>query len=165
MLEEKPQISEEVKVIPWWAVLLAAIPLLGFPVLSLTVLFPRAPNPPPFPLQVFLAVLGGGIIATLILLVGYVSRDARRRKMNVALWVLLVIFIPNAIGFILYFLLRQPLMMKCPQCGTPVNLGFNYCPACKYSLRPTCPKCAQVVRPDDVYCPHCACQLKGESAV
>jgi hypothetical protein len=53
-----------------------------------------------------------------VLLIGYVNGDARRRGMRYVLWTLLAIFIPNAIGIILYFVLRDPLMRVCQQCGT-----------------------------------------------
>lgn len=159
MTEEKPQISQEVRLIPWWAMALAFVPLAGFPMLSLMVLFPRQLNPPPLAFQIFVSAMGGSILAALILLVGYVNRDAKRRGMNVALWTILVIFVPNAIGFIIYFLLRQPLMIKCPQCATTVNPSFNYCPKCKYGLRPTCPQCQHAVNPGDKFCAYCAREL------
>jgi predicted amidophosphoribosyltransferase len=95
------------------------------------------------------------------LLLGYVIRDARRRRMNSAVWAVLVLLIPNAIGFIIYFLLRQPLLVKCPQCPAQVHPNFNYCPQCKYNLHPACPKCAHVVQAGDAFCPHCAYELKG----
>ena len=45
-----------------------------------------------------------------VLLVGaYVNADARRRGMRYVLWTLLAILIPNAIGIILYFVLRDAL--------------------------------------------------------
>jgi predicted amidophosphoribosyltransferase len=101
----------------------------------------------------------GAIVAFLALLVGYVNRDAKRRGMNVALWTLLVIFVPNAIGFILYFLLRHPLMVTCPQCGTSLNASFNYCSRCRYNLRPTCPECKRPITPGDKFCAYCAREL------
>ena len=58
-------------------------------------------------------------LAIVILMIGYVNADSKRRGMNSLLWTLLVIFIPKALGFIAYFLLRKPLMMPCPKCRTP----------------------------------------------
>ena len=58
----------------------------------------------------FLVTAVAGLIVVLpVLLVGYVWADAKRRGMNAVLWLLLAIFIPNAIGIILYFILRDPL--------------------------------------------------------
>jgi predicted amidophosphoribosyltransferase len=90
--------------------------------------------------------------------------------MSVALWTLIVIFVPNAIGFILYFLLRQPLiyfllrwplLINCPQCGATLNPSFNHCPKCKFNLHPTCPECKHAVQTGDAFCPYCARGLKG----
>ena len=53
-------------------------------------------------------------------MIAYVNRDAKRRGMSSALWTFLVIVLTPAyfaIGFILYFLMRQPLPYACPQCG------------------------------------------------
>jgi len=160
---EKPRINEELRHIPGWAYALAFLFFVSILVL-LPFAFRRVPNPPPFPLVPFITLTAGAVVAFYILLVGYVNRDAKRRNMNSALWTVLVIFIPNAIGFIIYFLLRQPLIAKCPQCSAQVHPNFNYCPHCKYSLRPTCPKCAHAVRPGDAFCPQCAYELKGASA-
>lgn len=161
MNEEKPQITEEVRVIPWWAIGLAIVFFAGLQVLMHLVIFPREPHPSPYGLRIFVGLMGGVVLAFFVLLVGYVNRDAKRRGMNTALWTLLVIFIPNAIGFIIYFLLRQPLMVKCPQCGAMATPSFNYCPKCKYNLRPTCPQCQHAVCAGDTYCPYCARALEG----
>jgi predicted nucleic acid-binding Zn ribbon protein len=83
------------------------------------------------------AVLGGiaGIGAGCYLLfVGYISRDAKRRRMSALLWTLVAILIPHGLGVILYFLLRQPLRADCPQCASTVHVGFNFCPRCSYKL-------------------------------
>jgi len=105
-----------------------------------------------------IAVVAGTVLGFAMLMVGYVNRDAKRRGMNVALWTLLV-FLPNAIGFILYFLLRHPLQMNCPQCGTGVSARYNFCPNCRHNLRPSCPQCKREVRTADKYCPYCAQEL------
>jgi RNA polymerase subunit RPABC4/transcription elongation factor Spt4 len=68
-------------------------------------------------------------------------------------------FLPNAIGFILYFLLRHPLQINCPQCGTLLSQNFNFCPQCKYNLHATCPNCQRAIRSGDKYCPNCAFEL------
>lgn len=78
-------------------------------------------------------------------------------------WTLLVIFIPNAIGFILYFLLRQPIMIKCPQCGETTIPSFNYRPKCIFNLRPTCPNCRHAISSGDKFCSYCACELEAHT--
>src|SRR5262249_10534931 len=89
---------------------------------------------------------------------GYVYRDARRRGMNAVLWTLLVIILLPAwllLGFVIYFLVREPLPYHCTQCGAMVSARFNYCPNCKYHLRPACSHCQREVGEFDPYCPHC----------
>lgn len=163
MTQEKPRIGEEVRLIPWWAFGLALLLFAGIQA-AFHVIAVRTSGGPPVALRIYLGLVFGTILASVVMLVGYVNRDAKRRNMNSTLWTVLVIFIPNAIGFIIYFLLRQPLMMKCPQCEAAVKPDFNYCPKCKNNLRPTCPKCAHVVRPGDAFCPQCAYELKEVSA-
>ena len=82
-------------------------------------------------------------LAVFIFLVGYVNRDAKRRGMNSGLWTFLVIILWPAyfaIGFIIYFLMRQPLPYSCPQCATSVGARYNFCPNCKCNLHPSCPQ-------------------------
>jgi len=158
MIEEKPRISEEFRLIPWWAIVLAVAILAGFVILLPMYGFRHGPPPPPLAVRYLVGVLAGTVLGFAMLMVGYVNRDARRRGMNVALWTLLC-FLPNAIGFILYFLLRHPLQVNCPQCGATLSTNFNFCPQCKYNLHPACPKCQHTVRAGDKYCPHCAFEL------
>lgn len=102
------------------------------------------------------------IIASIVFLVGYVNKDARRRGMNSALWTFLVIvFLPGylLLGFLIYFLLRRPLPYACPQCGATVDAQFNFCPNCKYDLHPSCPNCKHEVGDSDKYCPYCGQDL------
>jgi hypothetical protein len=164
MIEEKPNIVEEVKVIPWWAVGLAIALFAGLQLLMHLVLFPRDPHAPPMALRIFIGFMAGTVLAFFVLLVGYVNRDARRRGMNVTLWTLLVIFVPEAIGFIIYFLLRQPLRIACPKCGALADPAFNFCPKCKFNLHPACPQCHHPVRVGDMYCPYCAMALPAGAA-
>jgi len=62
-----------------------------------------------------LSLIGVAFLGAFVLLVGYVFGDAKRRGMNHVLWTLLAIFIPNAIGIILYFILRDPIPVPCPR--------------------------------------------------
>ena len=103
-------------------------------------------------------------LAVFIFLVGYVNRDAKRRGMNSGLWTFLVIILWPAyfaIGFIIYFLMRQPLPYSCPQCATSVGARYNFCPNCKCNLHPSCPQCKQEVVESDKYCPYCAQDLRA----
>jgi RNA polymerase subunit RPABC4/transcription elongation factor Spt4 len=99
-----------------------------------------------------------------LLLIGYVNRDAKRRGMSPVLWTFVTILIPNGLGFILYFILRQPLHSACPQCSKSVQAGFNFCPRCNYKLSPSCPQCQRLVGVNDVYCPYCGTSLRNQAA-
>jgi hypothetical protein len=101
-------------------------------------------------------------LSTWIFLVAYVNRDAKRRGMSSELWTLLVVVLSPAyllVGFIIYFLMREPLPYNCPQCGATVGPRFNYCPTCKCNLHPACPQCKCEVVETDKYCPYCAQEL------
>ena len=109
--------------------------------------------------------LGAGLAGVCyLLLIGYINRDAKRRGMSPTLWTIMAIIIPNALGIILYFLLRQPRSSVCPQCGHAVQTGFNFCPRCNYKLSPSCPQCQRVVGVGDIYCPYCGTSLHHQAA-
>jgi hypothetical protein len=94
-----------------------------------------------------------------ILLIGYIYGDARRRGMRPVLWALLAFFIPNAIGVILYFILREPLLVNCPRCGAGTKSTFPFCSACGESLARTCPSCRGAVESGWSHCPRCGTHL------
>jgi len=106
-----------------------------------------------------------GAVATTIyvLVVGYVYGDARRRGMHHVLWTLLAIFIPNAIGIILYFILREPIPVPCPSCGAPARKGHAFCAGCGTAVRVACPQCRQPVEPGWRNCARCGAALLARS--
>ena len=79
------------------------------------------------------AGLAGGCY---LLLIGYINRDAKRRGMSPTLWTIMAIIIPNALGIILYFLLRQPRSSVCPQCGNAVQNGIQLLPSLQLQTEP-----------------------------
>ena len=84
------------------------------------------------------------------------------------LWMLLILVLSPAylaIGFLLYFFMREPLPYACPQCAATVGARFNYCPNCKANLHPACPQCKQAVAEIDKFCPNCACDLKTSTEI
>lgn len=94
-----------------------------------------------------------------VILIGYVNADARRRGMRYVMWTLLATFVPNALGIILYFVLRDPLMTPCPRCSTLVRHGFAFCPACGASTGRTCPQCGKAVDPQWSHCTGCGAKV------
>jgi RNA polymerase subunit RPABC4/transcription elongation factor Spt4 len=149
---------DEIRIIPYWAYVFAVIGFLCMQAVFNGIL-PMERNAPPAIVCFFLGLLVGCVVACYILLIGYVNRDAARRGMSRLLWTLLVIFIPNALGFILYFLLRQPMTQPCPQCQSPVQATFNYCPTCHTKLHPHCAQCQRMVQLTDTFCPYCGYKL------
>jgi len=108
-----------------------------------------------------LTLIGAVPIAVYVLLVGYVYGDARRRGMNHVLWTLLAVFIPNAIGVILYFILRDPIPVPCPSCGALARKRHAYCAGCGTAVRAACPQCRQPVEPAWRNCASCGTDLAG----
>ena len=111
-----------------------------------------------------LALIACLFLSLFVLLVGYVWGDAKRRGMNHVLWMLLAIFIPNAIGIILYFILRDPILMPCPSCQTPARKGHAYCAACGAPVRTACPECKRPVEPTWTHCVECGVALRRSPA-
>ncbi len=154
MNEERVQISEELRIIPGLAIAIAIAAFACVQVLFQTVVA-HGHNPPPPVARVFLGILAGTVLGVYVLAIGYVNRDARRRGMSAAIWTLVVIFVPNAIGFIIYFVTRHPLLMTCPNCHATVSGGINFCPKCSYSFRPACPQCKHALGAGDAFCANC----------
>ncbi|MFZ3218053.1 MAG: zinc ribbon domain-containing protein [Candidatus Acidiferrales bacterium] len=154
--------TDELKVIPKAARIVAILAYLALATgFALFVLFghdsgvARTPEAG----KLALIVLPGILLAIYALLIGYVYADAKRRGMRYVMWTLLAIFIPDAIGIILYFVLREPPMKACPGCAHLVKPGFTFCPHCGTSLQPTCPNCGRAVEFGWTNCPHCGTKL------
>jgi hypothetical protein len=113
----------------------------------------------------FLLTAALGVLLVLyVLLVGYVWADAKRRGMNAVLWVLLAIFIPNAIGIILYFILRDPLPVPCPSCQAPATTEQAFCACCGAAVRRACPHCRKPVQEGWTHCAGCGAPLEAATA-
>ena len=160
--ETSTRFMDEIRIISPWAYFFV---VLGFLAAIGAVVYATLSGHPPFPLaaMVPLAILGGTVLGCYILLIGYVNRDAGRRGMSRLGWTLLAICVPNALGIVLYFVLRKPRIATCPQCGNAVQTGFNFCPRCNYKLSPSCPQCQRVVGVNDVYCPYCGTSLRNQA--
>ncbi|MFZ0960178.1 MAG: zinc ribbon domain-containing protein [Terriglobia bacterium] len=159
--EGKFDFREEFRLIPKVMIGVAALLFFGIQALLILVVFRHDPHAPPMAVQVLVSILAGSVLGVFLLLIGYVNRDAKRRGMNSVLWTFLVILVGNGIGFIIYFVVRQPIMGACPQCGAAVNRAFNYCPKCKFLLHPACPQCHRAIEVGATFCPYCSAELKN----
>jgi hypothetical protein len=165
---------DEFRIIPRWLIVLVIVLFLAAQVIALLVnlmvdkgqIFPPELQNEPALASLALAglvTLVSLFMASLIFMIAYVNRDAKRRGMNSALWTILVIlFLPTwgLIGLIIYLLMREPLPYNCPQCAATVGARFNFCPNCKCNLHPSCPQCKREVVETDKFCPYCGNDLK-----
>ena len=144
--------------IAWWAYALAAAAFIFFQLL-MNVFVPQQHNPPPPGIRIFIGLLGGIVLAGWLLLVGYVHNDAAKRGMNKWVWTAVVLFIPNAIGFILYLLTRKQLLAECPNCHTAIQPTYRFCPKCATPRLAVCGHCNTPIMPGDQYCNNCGRML------
>jgi len=99
------------------------------------------------------ALVFGVLAAIWLLCLGFVFADARRRDMRAVLWVLVAALFPHLLGFLLYFVMRQPIAATCTQCGKMVSNRQRFCSWCGTSLVP----------PDSTSGPLTANPLQGAS--
>lgn len=176
---ETTRFRDEFRIVPRWLIVTIIVLFVAAQAAFLiaNLVFHVMSNPSgelfPFPNNALLSALsiagmvtaGGIFLAAFLMLIGYVNRDAKRRGMNSTLWTLLVVVLSPgwmALGFFIYFLMREPLPYNCPQCSATVGARFNYCPNCKCNLRPSCPQCKREVGELDKFCPYCATELTGK---
>ena len=152
-----PGVSDDLVMIPLWSILLAITAFLLIEYLIHFVL--PHPKPGMMPLRVMMGYSSGTLVASYFLLMGYVSRDVKRRNMSAPLWMLIVILMPGGIGAVVYFLLRQPVMSRCPHCSTELAANYHFCPQCQFQMAPVCGRCFRGVEITDVYCKQCGHDL------
>src|SRR5271166_6128204 len=151
----KSHFRSELAIIPPVATAIAVLAFVLVQICLLGLLPHYERDIPPMAALVPISIFVGIVVALVILLIGYVNADSKRRGMNSLLWTLLVIFIPKALGFLAYFLLRKPLIIGCPKCGYSIGSDFRFCPKCGYSMSPTCAQCGRSISNDYVCCPYC----------
>lgn len=153
------QFRDESRLIPWWSYVLAlgffaAIQVLVF------MLMKSDPRPKPLAFSLTYGVLLGMFVSFQMLLIGYVTRDARRRGMNPVVWIfILVSLLLTGVGFIVYFLFRAPIVMRCPQCAMAVSADHNFCGKCRRPLKAICVHCSKPLRVGDSFCSHCGADV------
>src|ERR1700677_2982770 len=156
-LERSQGSEDELSLIPTWSVVLAIIVFGAVQYLFHWVL-PHHKHEM-LPMRLLMGYSWGTAFASYVLLVGYVSRHVRRRRMPAGLWMLIVVVMPGGIGAVVYFLLRQPMMAPCPHCSTELAAGVHFCPQCQFQLAPVGGRCFRGVQITDVYCTQCGHDL------
>jgi len=156
-------LGAEIRIVPSWAWVLAGIVIVAAQ-WFFNVAVARHANGPPAWARPLLGLLAGIAAGCYLIFIGYINRDAKRRGMSPILWTLVAVLIPNCLGILLYFVLRQPLRASCPQCRNALQIGFNFCPCCACRLSPNCPQCQRVVGGSDIYCPYCGSALRDQGA-
>jgi RNA polymerase subunit RPABC4/transcription elongation factor Spt4 len=162
--ESRTGFGAEIRIVPEWAWVTAGLVFVAVQV-AFNILIARQHDAPAAWARVLMGLAAGAVVGCYVLLIGYINRDAKRRGMSRALWTIVAVVIPNCLGILLYFVLRQPLRGACPQCGCAVEVGFNFCPRCNYKLSPSCSQCKRVIGAGDVYCPYCGTAQSGQGAV
>ena len=156
---ESIAVSDEERLIPVWSVVVAALAFLLVEYYLWLVMPEQQHHVPPLGLRIYFNISFGVLAAIYFLMVGFVSRDAPRRAMSSRFWMLLCFVMPGGIGAVLYFLLRQPLVSRCPACATYVQSDFHFCPRCDYQLTASCGNCFRTVRATDQFCTRCGHEL------
>ncbi len=149
------RLGSEMSIVPRWAWILAAGIVLSI-ASGMTVLMQvHESSPPPVLFSIAFGLFIGAFLGLFVLGVGYVNVDAKRRGMNARLWTVVAVVVPNALGLLLYFFMRDPLRSPCPGCGQLLQPTFNYCPVCQHALRPICPGCGKGIEAKHTFCPYC----------
>jgi hypothetical protein len=153
--------TNDLQMIPLWSIVLAVAAFAGIEYLTHYVL--PAPRSGMMPMRIMMGYSSGTLVASYFLLMGYVSRDVKRRNMSAPLWMLIVILMPGGIGAVVYFLLRQPMLSRCPHCSTEIASSYHFCPQCQFQMAPVCGRCYRGVEITDVYCKQCGHDLEEDS--
>lgn len=155
------RLEEEMKLVPRPAFTIGLCVWLAFFLLMTLVAFPHDPELRHWPRagKLALSVLPGIPLFIFVSLVGYVYADSKRRGMRYVMWTLLAGLIPNAIGIVLYFVLRDPLLVSCARCGAQSRSSFAFCPKCGEALSRACPQCRHAVEPGWSHCADCGASI------
>jgi hypothetical protein len=158
-------VNQEERMIPVWSIAAAS---LAFVLVEyyFWIVAPAQHHhaPPALGLRIYFNLTWGAVAALYFLLVGYISKDAPRRAMSTWFWMFICFVAPPGIGAVLYFLLREPEVFRCPACSTHVQGDFHFCPQCNYQLATSCGNCFSTVRATDQFCTRCGHELAQDHA-
>jgi len=165
MHEREPQsitFNEDARLIPAWSIVTAIAAFALVEYYFWLILPTQTHHTPPIGFRVYFNLSWGVLASLYFLMVGYVSKDAPRRAMSSRFWMVICFVMPGGIGAVLYFLLRQPLVSRCPACSSHVQSDFHFCPQCDYQLTASCGNCFRTVRATDQFCTRCGHELASD---
>jgi hypothetical protein len=156
-------LGARLRIIPRTAWFIAVLVYVGFVLFAVSVPMRHDPQMRDWPLATKAAFTGlmPLLLFVYVLLIGFVHADAKRRGMRYVMWTWLAVLVPNAIGIILYFLLRDPLPRPCPNCQTVLPARFTFCPHCGTATTRICPNCGKPAERGWVNCAFCGTKLPG----
>jgi len=155
-------VDEDARLIPMWSIMVAAAAFVLVEYYCWLILPQQVHHAPPLGFRIYFNLSWGVLAALYFMMVGYVSKDAPRRAMSSRFWIVICFVMPGGIGAVLYFLLRQPLVSRCPACATHVQSDFHFCPQCNYQLTANCGNCFRTVRASDQYCTRCGHEIETD---
>jgi hypothetical protein len=113
--------------------------------------------------KICLPLLASTALFLWVLLIGFIHVDAKRRGMRYVMWTWLATLIPNAVGIILYFILRDPMPTPCPKCNKLSAQSFTFCPHCGAELMRTCKVCHKKLGQGWSNCAYCGTSVTGQA--
>jgi len=108
-----------------------------------------------------IAILFILILYILVRALIYIYRDSKKRNMSPVLWVAICILFPYLLGFLVYFLVRDPMPLKCPECQSVVSKEDKFCQQCGFKLGIACQKCGGALLSGAKFCRNCGTQLEA----
>jgi type IV pilus assembly protein PilB len=61
--------------------------------------------------------------------------------------------------------LQEDEVIRCPNCGSLINLDFATCPYCLFALKVVCESCSQELKPEWRICPYCSARVTKMTVV
>lgn len=103
------------------------------------------------------------VILALVIFMGVlVHKDAKKLHLNQWMWTLIVIYVPNGLGLLIYLIVRsnEKKKLRCINCGVAVDRDFKICPHCGQPFGKTCNSCGKFIQEEWSVCPYCEEKLK-----
>ena len=114
--------NEDERLFPIWSIVAASLAFLLVEYYFWVVAPGQRHHPPPaLGLRLYFNLSWGVVSALYFLMVGYISKDSPRRGMSPRFWMVVCFVMPAGIGAVLYFLLRQPEVSRCPSCQSGLS--------------------------------------------